>query len=83
MQDTGIGIAKEDLSKITQRFSQIDNIYTRKNRGTGLGMSISKDIIEMHGGKFIIESEPNVGTKIIISLPAARIIFASQYVGKN
>ncbi len=80
VQDTGIGIAKEDLKKIAQRFAQVDNIYTRKNRGSGLGMSISKDIIEMHGGKLLIESEPNVGTKITIRLPKERIIFASQYV---
>ena len=80
IQDTGIGIAQEDLKKIAQRFAQVDNIYTRKNRGSGLGMSISKDIIEMHGGKLLIESQPNIGTKITIRLPASRIIFASQYV---
>lgn len=79
VQDTGIGIAKEDLKKISQRFSQVENIYTRKNRGSGLGMSISKDIIELHGGKLTIESEPNVGTKITIRLPAERIIFGGQY----
>jgi len=83
VQDTGIGIAKEDLKRIAQRFAQIENIYTKKNRGTGLGMSISKDIIEMHGGKLLIESEPNVGTKITIRLPAERIIFGSQYVEPN
>lgn len=82
VQDTGIGIAKEDLKKIAQRFAQVDNIYTRKNRGSGLGMSISKDIIELHGGKLLIESEPNVGTKIIVRLPADRIIFSSQHVEK-
>ena len=77
VQDTGIGIAKDDLKKIAQRFAQVDNLYTRKNRGSGLGMSISKDIIEMHGGQFIIESEPNIGTKITIKLPKERVIFGT------
>lgn len=83
VQDTGIGIAKEDLKKIAQRFAQVENIYTRKTRGTGLGMSITKDLVEMHGGKFLIESEPNIGTKITIRLPAERIIFSSQYVQES
>ena len=78
VQDTGIGIAREDLKRIAQRFAQVDNVYTRKNRGTGLGVSISKDIVEMHGGKFTIESEPNIGTKIIIRLPASLVIFGVQ-----
>ncbi len=80
VQDTGIGIASDDLNKIAQRFAQVDNIYTRKNRGSGLGMSITKDIIELHGGTLVIESELNVGTKITVRLPKDRIIFASQYV---
>ena len=75
IQDTGIGIASDDLKRITQRFTQFENIYTKKNRGTGLGMSISKDIVELHGGRMTIESEVNIGTKITVYLPQDRIIF--------
>jgi signal transduction histidine kinase len=75
VEDTGIGIPKEDLKMITKRFMQVDNDYTKKQRGTGLGMSISKDIAELHGGKLKIKSEVGRGTKISVRLPKERIIF--------
>ena len=69
VQDTGIGIARDDLRKIAMRFSQLDNLYTRKNRGTGLGMSISKDIIEMHGGQVNVGTGSDRGVEILVTLP--------------
>ncbi len=79
VEDTGIGIPKEDLKKITQRFMQVENAYTKKQRGTGLGMSITKDIAEMHGGKLKIKSELGKGTKITVTIPKDRIIFGEQF----
>ena len=61
--DTGQGIGKEYLDKILEPF------YTTKERGTGLGLAIVNRVVESHGGKFMIESEPDKGTKCTILLP--------------
>lgn len=67
--DTGIGIVPEDISKLFQTFVQIDSTLNRKYAGTGLGLSLVKKIVEMHGGSVGIESELNKGSKFIIRLP--------------
>ena len=70
VKDNGIGITKEELDKIFQRFYQIDTSFTRKHGGTGLGLSVCKGIIENHGGKIWAESDgPNKGTEIHFRLP--------------
>jgi two-component system sensor histidine kinase AtoS len=63
--DDGIGIAPGDREKIFLPF------FTTKPAGTGLGMSIVKKIVDLHGGDITIESAPGRGTRIRISLPAA------------
>ncbi len=68
IQDTGIGIAKEDLNKLFQPFSQIDGSVTRKFGGTGLGLSISQSLLRLMGGEFSISSQPNRGTSIRFEL---------------
>ena len=55
--DTGIGIASENLGKIFEAFTRVENAYTKGTEGTGLGTTISKKIVELHGGKIWIESE--------------------------
>lgn len=69
VSDTGMGISKEDLPKIFNKFEQ----FGRKNKGsaegTGLGLSISKQIIDLHGGFLRVESEPGRGTTFSFSLP--------------
>jgi len=68
--DNGIGIAKENIGKLFQRFYQVDSSYSRSAGGVGLGLSIAKGIVEAHGGKIWAESEgPGKGTKIIFTLP--------------
>jgi len=69
VSDTGIGIKKEDLSKVTERFFQVDSSQTRRYEGTGIGLSITKDFVDLHKGELIIESEFGVGTITIIRLP--------------
>ena len=64
ISDTGVGMSNEVLEKIGQNF------YTTKERGTGLGVSLSKEIIALHGGKIRYESTLGKGTKVYISLPA-------------
>ena len=67
--DTGIGISSEDLPKLGQPFVQIENSYDRKQGGTGLGLSVVKGLVELHGGVMHIESAQNIGTTVSIRLP--------------
>ena len=69
ISDTGIGIPKDDLSKIFDRFYRTDQSRTREMGGTGLGLSIAKSIITLHNGKIKIRSKVNVGTDIRLILP--------------
>jgi two-component system phosphate regulon sensor histidine kinase PhoR len=69
VEDTGIGIPKEHIPRIFERFYVVDKSHSRKMGGTGLGLSIVKHIIQVHGGSINIESEVRSGTKVIIKLP--------------
>lgn len=69
VEDTGIGIAPENLSKLFKPFTQVDMSTTRKAGGTGLGLSISKAIVEAHGGKIGVQSEPEKGSCFWFTLP--------------
>lgn len=73
VKDSGIGIKNEDLSKALTPFVQIDNIMSRKHQGTGLGLPLSKDMMELHGGDLILTSVYGEGTNVIISLPENRV----------
>ena len=68
--DTGIGIPPEHLATALAAFGQVDNPLTRAQQGTGLGLPIVKSLVELHGGRFAIESEIGKGTKVIAQLPA-------------
>ncbi len=70
VSDTGIGIPAEKLDVIGQPFVQVQNEYTRKYEGTGLGLSLVKGLVALHGGTFVIRSDAGEGTRITISLPA-------------
>jgi signal transduction histidine kinase len=67
--DTGIGIAEEDYERVFDNFRQVGEILTDKPQGTGLGLSICKRIIEHHGGKIWVESEPGKGSKFSFTIP--------------
>jgi len=68
--DTGIGIPKEDQAVIFEEFRQGSGDYTRKQEGTGLGLALSKRLVELHGGRIWVESEPGRGSTFRFTLPA-------------
>lgn len=67
--DTGIGIKHENLNKIFEEFSQVDTSYTREHGGTGLGLPIAKQFMEMHGGQIRVESQFGKGSRFTLVLP--------------
>lgn len=67
--DNGIGIDEKYHGKIFAKFQQIENIYTKRESSTGLGLTITKEFVEMHGGKIWLESKINEGTTFIFELP--------------
>lgn len=69
VRDHGIGIPAHKLSTITNPFEQAANQYTRGHEGSGLGLSITKELAELHGGSIHIESQIDVGTTVTIRLP--------------
>ena len=71
--DTGIGIAVVDVDRVMEPFGQVDNVINRKHRGTGLGLPLTKGLVELHGGSFNLESTPGAGTTVTIRIPARRL----------
>lgn len=67
--DTGIGIAAEDLDKLFRPFVQIDSTLARKYEGTGLGLSMVKNLVQLHGGAIGVTSEPGRGSRFTVWLP--------------
>lgn len=67
--DNGIGIAKENLNKIFDKFTQLDTSFSRKNEGSGIGLSIVKSFVLLHNGKISVKSDLNKGTIFLIELP--------------
>jgi signal transduction histidine kinase len=71
VKDTGIGIPEGELSKIFDRFYQVDSSLTRKVGGTGIGLNIAKEYVEMHGGRIWVKSKMGEGSTFTFTLPAA------------
>lgn len=69
VSDTGIGIPPEDIERLAKPFEQVENQHNRQTEGTGLGLALSKSLVEMHGGNFKIESVHGEGTTVIFTLP--------------
>ena len=73
VRDTGIGIAAGDIPRALEPFGLIDSSLSRKYTGTGLGLPITRALVELHSGRFELTSEPGVGTTATVYLPAKRV----------
>jgi PAS domain S-box-containing protein len=69
VSDTGVGISKESRAIIFEPFRQVDNTITRDNRGIGLGLSITKQLVDIMNGRIVLESEPGKGSTFTVVLP--------------
>ena len=69
VKDNGIGIKDEDQEKVFVEFEQVDSSYEKEYEGTGLGLPLTKKLVEMHGGEIHLHSKPNEGTEVLITLP--------------
>ncbi|HEY3889729.1 MAG TPA: ATP-binding protein [Caulobacteraceae bacterium] len=69
VRDTGIGISPEDLDRLARPFEQIENQHSKTQQGTGLGLALTKSLVELHQGLLELSSEPGVGTVASVTLP--------------
>ena len=76
--DTGPGIAREHIPRLTERFYRVDGSRSRETGGTGLGLSIVKHVMQRHGGELMVQSEIGKGSRFRLVFPAARIRHASD-----
>ncbi len=73
VSDTGIGVAREHIPRLTERFYRVDGSRSRETGGTGLGLSIVKHVVQRHGGELDVHSEPGKGSSFSLIFPAARV----------
>ena len=78
VSDTGIGMSEADIAIALTPFGQIEGGLTRRDEGTGLGLPLTRSLVELHGGELKVRSEPNVGTTVAITLPTERTVSSSS-----
>ncbi|MHB8923471.1 MAG: HAMP domain-containing sensor histidine kinase [Thermoleophilia bacterium] len=69
VSDTGIGISRQDQERIFYEFLQVEGSYARKYEGTGLGLALTKKLVELHGGRIWVESSPGTGSRFTFTIP--------------
>ena len=80
IKDTGIGIPEDRIKNIFDRFYQVDSSTTRKYEGTGIGLSLAKELIELHKGKISVNSKVGEGSEFIISFPLSDVKLEDQKI---
>lgn len=71
--DTGIGIREEDIPKLFQAFTQLESVYTKGFEGTGLGLALTRQLVELHGGRIWMESEFGKGSRFSFTIPLTQM----------
>ena len=72
IKDTGIGIPEEELSKLFDRFYQVNDSFIKEQKGTGIGLALTKELVELHHGKIRVESKESKGTEFTIIFPSGK-----------
>jgi len=72
--DTGIGMSPGEITQALEPFSQVDNAFSKKYQGTGLGLPLAQRLIELHGGRLDITSVTGAGTTVVVHLPLERVV---------
>jgi len=83
VEDTGIGISEEALGHIFERFYQANGQQTRKKSGTGIGLALTRELVELHGGSVTVQSTPNVGTCFTVLLPLAATAYPAAWLAPD
>ena len=73
INDTGVGIRHADLARVMDPFYQVDSKLNRKYEGTGLGLSLTRSLVDLHDGRMELESEAGQGTTVTVSFGAQRL----------
>ena len=76
--DTGLGIEKKDIPRITERFYRVDKSRSRASGGTGLGLAITKHIVIRHNAKLVVDSEINKGSTFRIVFPVETVVYEQK-----
>jgi YesN/AraC family two-component response regulator len=80
ISDTGIGISSERIDKIFDRFYQVDGSHTREQEGTGLGLALTKELVELHKGKISVESSEGKGSTFTVTIPLGKDHLKSEEI---
>ncbi|HEY5587173.1 MAG TPA: HAMP domain-containing sensor histidine kinase [Ruminiclostridium sp.] len=83
VKDNGIGIEERYLNLIFDRFKQVDTSLSKNAEGTGIGLSLVKSIVELHGGSISVESEYGKGSKFIVVLPTREVMQQNMVFSSN
>jgi signal transduction histidine kinase len=80
VQDTGIGIAQEEVPRLFERFHRVQDARARTHEGSGIGLALVQELVKMHGGRIHAESAPGVGTRFIVTLPSGFAHLAAEHI---
>jgi PAS domain S-box-containing protein len=79
--DSGMGIRPEDISKLFKAFTQLESVYTKGFEGTGLGLALTRQLVELHGGRVWVKSDFGAGSRFSFTLPLAPAVIVSSPTG--